>query len=107
MYLELELMESICSGMQRGGTNGVTIPGIQGRDNLLHQMFLWMVYVYNFWPSEIPWHVDKCSLKDDGDIQRQEKLLYCAANKLRHFDQCSPAVKSLYLVPIASHANAC
>jgi len=34
MYLELELMESICSGMQRGGTNGVTIPGIQGRDNL-------------------------------------------------------------------------
>jgi len=28
--------------------------------NLLHQMFFWKVYVYNFWPSEIPWCVDKC-----------------------------------------------
>jgi len=35
------------------------------------------------------------SLKDDDDIQRQVKLLYCAANKLR-----SPAVKTLYFVPI-------
>jgi len=35
------------------------------------------------------------SLKDDDDIQRQVKLLYCAANKLR-----SPAVKTLYSVPI-------
>jgi len=34
------------------------------------------------------------SLKDDDDIQRQVKSLYCAANKLRGtFDQCSPAVK--------------
>ena len=32
-------------------------------------------------------------LKDDDDIQRQLKSLYCAANKLRGtFDQCSPAV---------------
>ena len=35
------------------------------------------------------------SLKDDDDIQRQVKSLYCAANKLRGtFDQCSPAVKN-------------
>jgi len=32
----------------------------------------------------------------------KEKSLYCAANKLRStFDQCSPAVKILYFVPIA------
>ena len=42
------------------------------------------------------------SLKDDDDIQRQVKSLYCAANKLRGtFDQCSPAVKILYVVPVA------
>ena len=42
------------------------------------------------------------SLKDDDDIQRQVKSLYCAANKLRGtFDQCTPAVKTLYFVPIA------
>jgi len=35
------------------------------------------------------------SLKDDDNIQRQVKSLYCAANKLRGtFDQCSPAVKN-------------
>ena len=35
------------------------------------------------------------SLKDDDDIQKQVKSLYCAANKLRGtFDQCSPAVKN-------------
>ena len=35
------------------------------------------------------------SLKDDDDIQRQVKSLYCAANKLTGtFDQCSPAVKN-------------
>ena len=35
------------------------------------------------------------SLKDDDDIQRQGKSLYCAANKLRgNFDQCSPAAKN-------------
>jgi len=39
------------------------------------------------------------SLKDDDDIQRQVKSLYCAANKLRGtFDQCSPAVKTLVFV---------
>ena len=37
------------------------------------------------------------SLKDYDDIQRQVKSLYCAANKLRGpFDQCSPAVKTLF-----------
>jgi len=35
------------------------------------------------------------SLKDNDDIQRQRKSLYCAANKHRGtFDQCSPAVKN-------------
>ena len=35
------------------------------------------------------------SLKDDDDLQRQVKSLYCAANKLRGtFDQCTPAVKN-------------
>ena len=35
------------------------------------------------------------SLKDDDDIQRQVKSLYCPANKLRGtFDQFSPAVKN-------------
>jgi len=42
------------------------------------------------------------SLKDDDDIQRQVKSLYYATNKLRGtFDQCSPALKKLYFVPIA------
>ena len=42
------------------------------------------------------------SLKDDDDIERQVKSLYSAANKLRGtFDQCTPAVKTLYFVPIA------
>jgi len=45
------------------------------------------------------------SLKDDDDIQRQVKSLYCASNKLRGtFDQCSPAVKNTlfraYCMPI-------
>jgi len=35
------------------------------------------------------------SLKDDDDIQREVKSLYCAASKLRGtFDECSPAVKN-------------
>jgi len=35
------------------------------------------------------------SLKDDDDIQRLVKSLYCAAKKLRGtFAQCSPAVKN-------------
>ena len=46
------------------------------------------------------------SLKDDDDIQRQVKSLYCAANKLRGtFDQCSPAVKNAVLCLL--HANVC
>ena len=45
------------------------------------------------------------SLKDDDDIQRQVKSLYCAAKKLRGtFDQCTPAVKNTlfraYCVPM-------
>jgi len=44
------------------------------------------------------------SLKDDDDIQRQVKSLYCAANKFGGtFVQSSPAVKTLYFVPIACH----
>jgi len=44
------------------------------------------------------------SLKDDDDIQRQVKSLYCAANKLRGtFDQSSLAVKKHYFMPIACH----
>ena len=35
------------------------------------------------------------SLKNDDDIQRPVKSLFCAANKLRGtFDQCTPAVKN-------------
>jgi len=37
------------------------------------------------------------SLKDDGDIQRQMKLLYCVANKLRGtFDQALLQQKTLF-----------
>jgi len=47
------------------------------------------------------------ALKDDDDIQRQVKSLYCAANKLiGTFDQCSPAVKILYFVPIVEKIHA-
>jgi len=47
------------------------------------------------------------SLKDDDDIQRQMKSLYCAANKLRStFDQCSPAVKK-HSISCLLHANVC
>jgi len=46
------------------------------------------------------------SLKDDDDIQRQVKSLYCAANKLRGtFDQCSHAVKNT--ISCLLHANVC
>jgi len=35
-------------------------------------------------------------------LHKLKKAMYCAANKLRGtFDQCSPAVKTLYFVPIA------
>jgi len=48
------------------------------------------------------------SLKDDDDIQRQVKSLYCAANELRGtFDQCTPAVKNTlfraYCMPMYAH----
>jgi len=46
------------------------------------------------------------SLKDDNDIQRQVKSLYCAANKLRStFAQCSTAVKNTTACLL--HANVC
>jgi len=63
-----------------------------------------------FRPSEISWCVDlwiNASLKDDDDIQRQVKSLYCAANKLGGtFDQCSPAVKK-HFISCLLHANGC
>ena len=38
----------------------------------------------------------QCSLKDDADIQRQIKSLYCAANRLRTtFHKCSTPVKNI------------
>jgi len=47
------------------------------------------------------------SLKDDDDIQRQVKSLYCAENKLRStFSQCSHAVNALYHTPIACQCSA-
>ena len=47
------------------------------------------------------------SLKDDDDIQRQVKSLYCAANKLRGtFYQCSTAVKKQF-ISCLWHANVC
>jgi len=50
------------------------------------------------------------ALKDDDDIQRQLKSLYCAVNKLRGtFDQYFPAVKNTlfraYCMPIYAVAN--
>ena len=52
------------------------------------------------------------SLKDDDNIQRQVKSLYCAANKLRGtftasttFGQCSPAEKTF--ISCLLHANVC
>jgi len=50
------------------------------------------------------------SLKDDDDIQRQVKSLYCAANKLRGtFGQCSTAVKNTlfraYCMPIVEQIH--
>jgi len=48
------------------------------------------------------------SLKDDDDIQRQVKPLYCAANKLRGtFDQCSPAVKNTFFRAYCMPMYAC
>jgi len=48
------------------------------------------------------------SLKDDDDIQRQVKPLYCAANKLRGtFDQCSPAVKNTFFHAYCMPMYAC
>jgi len=48
------------------------------------------------------------SLKDDDDIQRQVKSLYCcAATKLRGtFDQCSSAVKK-HSISCLFHVNIC
>jgi len=48
------------------------------------------------------------SLKDDDDIQRHVKLLYCAANKLRGtFDQWSPAVKNTLFRAYCMQMYAC
>jgi len=50
----------------------------------------------------------KASLKDDDDIQRQVKSLYCTANKLRSiFDQCSPAVKNTLFRAYCMPMHAC
>jgi len=47
-------------------------------------------------------------LKDDDDIQRQVKSLYCAANKLRGtFDQCSLAVKNTFFCAYCMPMYAC
>ena len=47
-------------------------------------------------------------LKDDDDIQRQVKSLYCVANKLRGtFDQCSPAVRNTLLRAYSMPVYAC
>jgi len=47
------------------------------------------------------------SLKDDDDIQRQVKSLYCAANELRGtFDQCYAAVKK-HFISCLLNANVC
>jgi len=54
-------------------------------NNLLHRMFLWTVYKYDIStrPNILVSVLLNASLKDDDDIQRQVKLLYCAVNKLR------------------------
>jgi len=67
------------------------------KNNLLHQMFFWTVYVYNFWPSEVPWCVDICLT---------EEWLWYSDNWNRYtvqqtssegtFDRCFPAAKTLY-----------
>ena len=45
-----------------------------------------------------PWRRDCASLKDDDNIQRQVKLLYCTANKLkRTLTQSSPVVNTFFL----------
>ena len=42
------------------------------------------------------------SLKDDHDLQRQVKLLYCAANKLRRiFISALLQQKTVYFLPFA------
>jgi len=54
-----------------------------------------MVYMYIFDQMKYLGVCINASLKDDDDIQRQVKSLYCAENKLRGtLDQCSPAVKN-------------
>jgi len=78
-------------------------------NSLLHQMFFWMLYVYNLLANGM-WM--NTSRKDDNVIQRQVKSLYCAANKLRGTSyQCSPALKNTlfraYCMPMyltGSHA---
>ena len=53
-----------------------------------------MVYVYNFWPSEIFWCVDKCII-EGWWWHSETSELYCAANKLRGtFYQCCSALKN-------------
>ena len=49
-------------------------------NNLFHQMFSECCTCTILWPSEILGTLLKVSLKDDDDIQRQVKSLYCAAN---------------------------
>jgi len=47
------------------------------------------------------------SLKNDDDIQRQVKSLYCAANKVQEtFDQRSHTVKKHFILCLL-HANVC
>jgi len=47
-------------------------------------------------------------LKDNDEIQRQVKSVYCAANKLRDtFAQCSPAVSNTLFRPYCMRMHAC
>ena len=62
-----------------------------------------MVYMHNFWPSEISWCVDNASLKDDDDIQRQVKNHYTVqqTNSEELLISALLQYKTLDFVPIA------
>jgi len=77
----------------------------KGFNNLLHRMFFWIVYVYNFLTKShilvhchMPhWRMMMIYKFDTVQVQS----LYCAGIKLRCiFVQCSLAVKTLYSVPV-------
>jgi len=74
-------------------------------NNLLHQRLFWMVYVYNFWLSGIPWCVDKC-INEGWYSETSEITVQCSKQTQRHFWSVFSCSKK-HSISCLLHANVC